>query len=41
MTTTPEAKNAAWSSPKLVKLGKLQDVAPGTPGVGEGSSGKS
>lgn len=41
MTKTTQAKNAVWTSPELVKLGKLQDVAPGAPGVTEGSSGKS
>lgn len=41
MTKTPVVKNAAWSSPELVKLGKLQDVAPGVPGTTEGGSGKS
>lgn len=37
-----ESKNTqAWVRPQLVKLGSLKDVAPGKPGVGEGSSGKS
>ena len=31
----------AWTSPTLTKLGKLQDVAPGVPGITEGASGKS
>ena len=41
MTKTTQAKNAVWSSPELVKLGKLQDVAPGATGTTEGGSGKS
>lgn len=41
MTKTPQATNAVWSSPELVKLGKLQDVAPGAAGTTEGGSGKS
>lgn len=36
-----EAAQNAWVRPQLVKLGKLEDVAPGAPGVTEGSSGKS
>lgn len=41
MTKTTQTKNAVWTSPELVKLGKLQDVAPGPAGVAEGGSGKS
>ena len=36
-----EAAQSAWVRPQLVKLGKLEDVAPGAPGAAEGSSGKS
>jgi hypothetical protein len=30
-----------WARPRLERLGKLADVAPGSTGAGEGSSGKS
>ena len=36
-----DRKDAAWTAPKLNKLGKLEDVAPGPPGSSEGNSGKS
>ena len=36
-----EAAQSAWVRPQLVKLGKLEDVAPGAPGAAEGASGKS
>lgn len=36
-----DRKDTAWSAPKLNKLGKLEDVAPGGPGTTEGASGKS
>lgn len=41
MTTAAEQKTAEWTSPELVKLGQLKDVAPGVPGTKEGASGKS
>ena len=41
MSKVVNQPKSAWVSPKLVKLGKLQDVAPGSPGVTEGGSGKS
>ena len=36
-----EAAQNVWVRPQLTKLGKLEDVAPGAPGVKEGGSGKS
>ena len=41
MNNAPESKNAEWTSPELIKLGQLKDVAPGPAGVTEGGSGKS
>ncbi len=41
MSKVVNQPKSTWVSPKLVKLGKLQDVAPGPPGVSEGGSGKS
>ncbi len=41
MNNAPESKNAEWTSPELIKLGQLKDVAPGPVGTTEGGSGKS
>jgi hypothetical protein len=34
MAKTSEAK--VWTKPQLTRLGKLADVAPGPPGIGQG-----
>ena len=41
MSKVVNQPKSLWVSPKLVKLGKLADVAPGAPGTTEGGSGKS
>jgi hypothetical protein len=41
MNKAPESKIAEWTTPELIKLGQLKDVAPGVPGSTEGASGKS
>lgn len=41
MAAKKEIETKQWSSPELVRLGKLADVGPGNPGIGEGGSGKS
>jgi len=41
MQQKTERKDAAWTAPRLNKLGKLEDVAPGPAGTKEGASGKS
>ncbi len=41
MSNKTAQQSAAWTRPELKKLGKLEDVAPGLNGTGEGSSGKS
>ncbi|MFM5893025.1 MAG: hypothetical protein ACKOQM_01125 [Novosphingobium sp.] len=41
MNNMPESKVAVWTSPKLVKLGKIEDVAPTVAGLKEGINNKS
>lgn len=41
MDTKQETARETWTSPELVRLGKIGDVGPGTPGTTEGGSGKS
>lgn len=41
MEKKQETAREEWTSPELVRLGKIGDVGPGAPGAKEGGSGKS
>lgn len=41
MSQQKKMQDKVWSKPELTRLGKLTDVAPGPPGIGQGSNNRS
>jgi hypothetical protein len=41
MSQQIKPQEKGWTKPELTRLGRLVDVAPGPPGVGQGSNNRS